>query len=67
MQCISPSWEEYIPLVEFAYNNGFQESIEMITFEALCGRRFNTPISWSDPMNVILVGPDMLKEMEKKI
>ena len=28
-------WEEYLPLVEFAYNNGYQESLRMIPFKAL--------------------------------
>ena len=30
-------WEEYLPFVEFAYNNGYQESIKMSPFEALYG------------------------------
>jgi len=45
-------WEEYLPLVEFAYNNGYQESLRMSLFEALYGRSCNTLISWSDPMNM---------------
>jgi hypothetical protein len=28
-------WEDYLPLVEFAYNNGYQESLKMSPFEAL--------------------------------
>eukprot|EP00253_Pinus_taeda_P029813 PITA_29813 len=58
-------WEEYLPLVEFAYNNGYQYSIKMSPFEALYGRSCNTPISWSDPINRGHVGPDMLKDMEQ--
>ena len=30
-------WEEYLHLVEFSYNNGYQESINMSPFEALYG------------------------------
>jgi len=31
-------WEEYdIPFVEVAYNNGYQESMGMSPFKALCG------------------------------
>jgi len=29
------TWEEYLPLMEFSYNNGHQESIRMSPFEAL--------------------------------
>jgi len=28
-------WEEYLSLVEFAYNNGYQKSLRMSLFEAL--------------------------------
>jgi hypothetical protein len=31
-------WEDYLPLVEFSYNNGYQESLKMSPFEALYGR-----------------------------
>jgi hypothetical protein len=31
-------WEEYLPLVDFSYQNGYQESLKMIPFEALYGR-----------------------------
>jgi len=44
-------WEEYLPLVDFAYNNGYHEYLNMILFEALYGRNCNTPISWSDLVN----------------
>ncbi|KAK9145578.1 hypothetical protein Sjap_005481 [Stephania japonica] len=32
------SWEKYIPLCEFSYNNSYQASIGMAPFEALYGR-----------------------------
>jgi hypothetical protein len=60
-------WEDYLPLVEFAYNNGYQESLKMRPFEVLYGRPCNTPVSWSNPVNKITIGPDMLKEMEQQV
>lgn len=39
----------------------------MIIFEALIGQSFNTPISWSDPVNMVLRGPNMLAEMEHEV
>eukprot|EP00253_Pinus_taeda_P025427 PITA_25427 len=60
-------WEEYLPLVEFIYNNGYQESLRMSPFEALYERSCNTPISYIDPVNIVLIGPDMLGDMEKEM
>ena len=33
----SGSWDRYIPLMEFAYNNSFQSSIGMAPYKALYG------------------------------
>jgi hypothetical protein len=42
-------WEDYLHLVEFSYNNGYQASLKMIPFEALYGRKCNTLVSWDNP------------------
>ena len=57
-------WEEYLHLVEFAYNNNFQASAKLSPFEILYGRKCNTPISWSSPVDRIMLGPEMLRDME---
>ena len=33
------TWDRYIPLMEFVYNNSYQSSISMAPYEALYGRR----------------------------
>ncbi|GMI64755.1 hypothetical protein HRI_000144800 [Hibiscus trionum] len=38
------SWEKHFPLVEFAYNNSYQASIQMAPYEALYGRKCRTPL-----------------------
>jgi hypothetical protein len=38
-------WEDYIHLVDFSYNNGYKVSLKMSLFEALYGRKCNTPMS----------------------
>ena len=38
-------WEDYLHLVEFAYNNGQQASLGMSPYEALYGRRCRTPVT----------------------
>jgi hypothetical protein len=40
------SWEKWLPLAEFSYNNSYQESIKMAPFEALYGHKCRTPLNW---------------------
>jgi hypothetical protein len=39
----------------------------MSPFEALYGRKCNTPVSWDNPADRTMVGPDFLREMEEKM
>ena len=57
-------WEEYLHLVEFAYNNHYQASTKLSPFEILYGRKCNTPITWSNQVDRLMLGPDMLKALE---
>jgi hypothetical protein len=58
-------WEEYLHLVEFAYKNGYNESLNMSSFESLYGIKCNTPVSWDNPTDKVYIGPKLLKEMEE--
>ena len=49
------------------YNNGYQESIKMNLVDTLYCRSCNTPISWSDPLRKVLIGLDLLEEMEQEM
>ena len=60
-------WEDYLHLVKFAYNNGYQASVNMIPFESLYGRRWNTLVSWDNPAERKVVRPELLKEMEDQM
>ena len=60
-------WEEYLPLVEFAYNNSYQSSIKMALFEFLYGRPCRTPLSWDRLEDRVLVGPKLIQEMEEQM
>ena len=60
-------WEYYLHLVEFAYNNGQQASLGMSPYEALYGRRCRKLVTWDNPMNMVVLGPELLKEMEQDI
>lgn len=58
-------WEDYLYLVEFSYNNEYHASLRMSPFEALYGRRCNTPIIWDNPVDRVIFGLEMLKDMEE--
>jgi hypothetical protein len=57
----SDTWDECLPLVEFSYNNSYQESIKMAPFEALYGRICRTPLNWSEPRERWFFGVDLVK------
>jgi hypothetical protein len=61
------SWESWLSLAEFAYNNRYQESIKMAPFEALYGRKYRTPLNWVEPRERRFYGNDFVDEAEKKV
>ena len=60
-------WESYLYLVEFAYNNGYHASLKMSPFEALYGRMCRTRVSWDNPIEKVIIGPKMLKDLEEQV
>ena len=54
-------------MVEFSYNNSYHSSIGMPPYQALYGRPCRTPLSWGNPKDKLMLGPDMLKEMEDMV
>ncbi|XP_073300556.1 uncharacterized protein [Primulina huaijiensis] len=40
------SWGNHLPLIEFAYNNSYQATIQMAPYEALYGRKCCSPLNW---------------------
>jgi hypothetical protein len=60
-------WEDYLHLVEFAYNNGYQASMRMSPFEALYGRKCNTPMIWDNLADRVVLGLEFLKDMEDQM
>ena len=53
--------------MEFAYNNSYQASIGMTPYEALYGRRCRTPVCWIELNEHKVIGPDIVKDTEKKV
>ncbi|KAG8501385.1 hypothetical protein CXB51_003461 [Gossypium anomalum] len=63
----SCSWERYLPLIEFAYNNSFQSSIKMAPYEALYGHKCRTPLFWTKLSKSKIFGVDLIKDAEQKV
>ena len=42
------SWDTHLALMEFAYNNSYQASIDMAPFEALYGKKCRTTVCWDE-------------------
>ena len=61
------SWYTHLALMEFAYNNNYQASIEMAPFEALYGRKCRTPVCWDEVSERRLVGPELVKITSDKV
>ncbi|KAA3487038.1 DNA/RNA polymerases superfamily protein [Gossypium australe] len=61
------TWENHLPLIEFAYNNSFQSSIKMAPYEALYGRNCQTPLYWTELCENKIHGIDLIKETEQKV
>jgi hypothetical protein len=59
--------DKQLPLAEFSYNNNYQESINMSSFEALYGRSYLTPLSWSESGKRVIFDPDIVTEAEEKV
>ena len=61
------SWEEHLPLVEFAYNNSYQASIQMAPYEALYGRPCRSPLCWTEVEESSISGPDLIRDTSEKV
>ena len=61
------SWEEQLPLVEFAYNNSYQASIQMASYEALYGRPCRSSICWTEVGETSKIGLDLIRDTSEKV
>jgi hypothetical protein len=61
------SWDKYLSVAEFSYNNSYQACLKMAPFDAPYGRRCRTPLNWSETGEMTLFGPDLVKDAEAKV
>ena len=61
------SWNDHLPLVEFAYNNSYHINIKMATYEALYGRKCRSPLCWDEIGERELTGPEIIQDAAEKV
>ncbi|WVZ52206.1 hypothetical protein U9M48_003289 [Paspalum notatum var. saurae] len=63
----STKWDECLPLAEFAYNNGYQKSLEMAPFEALVWEEVRNTSNRSNLGERVTFGPDLVTQAEEQV
>ena len=58
------TWDNFLPLIEFSYNNRYQATIDMAPYEALYGRKCRSPIHWDEVGERKLLGPEIVQQTE---
>ena len=61
------SWDEHLPLIEFAYNNSYHSSIEIAPYEALYRRKCRSPLCWDEIGERELIGSKIIQDAFKKV
>nr|GFC34115.1 putative nucleotidyltransferase, ribonuclease H [Tanacetum cinerariifolium] len=67
MDFVTGNWDDYICLVEFAYNNSWHASIKCAPFERLYGRKCRAPICWDQVRERVIEGPEMIEVTNAKV
>ena len=61
------SWAEKVQLMEFAYNNSYHQSLDMSPFEALYGRKCQSPIHWHKAEEMRFLGSKEVDTISREI
>ncbi|GKA63893.1 putative nucleotidyltransferase, ribonuclease H [Tanacetum coccineum] len=61
------NWDEYLCLVEFAYNNNCDASIKGDPFELLYGQKYRAPICWNKVRERVIEGPELVEVTNEKV
>ena len=60
------SWDDHLPLIDFAYDSSYYSSIQTTPYEALYGRRCRSNVGWFEVGETYLIGSDsVVYAMEK--
>nr|GEW24370.1 putative reverse transcriptase domain-containing protein [Tanacetum cinerariifolium] len=60
-------WVKHLPLCEFSYNNSYHASIKATPYEALYGRKCQSPVCWAEVGEAQLTRPELIQETMENI
>jgi hypothetical protein len=58
---------QYLPLIEFAYNDSYQATVGMPPYEALYGRKCQSPLYWDNVGERQTLGPELIQDTRDKV
>nr|GEZ23958.1 putative reverse transcriptase domain-containing protein [Tanacetum cinerariifolium] len=61
------NWDEYLCLVEFAYNNSWHASIKAAPYELLYGQKCRAPICWNEVGERVIEGPELIEVTNENV
>ena len=61
------SWIQYLPLIEFAYNNSYQATIGMPPYEALYGQKCQSPLFGDNIGERQMLGLELIQDTRDKV
>ena len=61
------TWEKFLSLAEFAYNNSYQASIGMAPYEVLYSRKYRSPVQWDEAGEKQFLGPELVEQATEAI
>jgi transposase InsO family protein len=53
-------WDKCLLYAEFSYNNSYQKSLKMSSFEVIYGHKCRTPLFWNEPRENQVFGLEIL-------
>nr|GEZ03941.1 hypothetical protein [Tanacetum cinerariifolium] len=60
-------WDEYLYIVEFAYNNSWHASIKAAPYKLLYGQKCRLPICWNEVGERVIKGPKLIEVTNEKV
>ncbi|GJV14145.1 putative reverse transcriptase domain-containing protein [Tanacetum coccineum] len=60
-------WVKHLPLAKFSYNNSYHASIKAAPYEALYGRKCQSPVYWAEVGEAQLTSLELIQETTEKI
>ena len=61
------SWFQYLPLIEFTYNNSYQVTIGLPPYEVLYRCKYQSPLYWDNVGERQTLGPKLIQDIHDKV